>query len=245
MDSMTHSISRISSHARGFTLAELAIVLVIVGLLLGGLMVPLSTQYDIRNINDTQKTLNEIRDALLGYAAANGRLPRPATSAVDGTEMTAACADPACTGFIPWATLGVPKLDSWGKLIRYSVTPDYANDSITLSTVANRTVQTRDSAGLSSYLAGQATCSTANQCVPAIVFSHGKNHWGTTDSGISLPDGSASNSDEDANNSGPTSYFSRIPSDNTTNTGGEFDDIVIWISPNTLFNRMIAAGQLP
>ena len=28
-------------------------------------------------------------------------------------------------------------------------------------------------------------------------------------------------------------------------TGAEFDDIVTWISPSMLFNRMIAAGQLP
>ena len=26
---------------------------------------------------------------------------------------------------------------------------------------------------------------------------------------------------------------------------GEFDDIVVWLSPNILFNRMIAAGRLP
>ena len=26
---------------------------------------------------------------------------------------------------------------------------------------------------------------------------------------------------------------------------GEFDDIVVWISPNILFSRMVAAGQLP
>ncbi|MCK7493185.1 MAG: hypothetical protein MZW92_18280 [Comamonadaceae bacterium] len=26
---------------------------------------------------------------------------------------------------------------------------------------------------------------------------------------------------------------------------GEFDDIVTWLSPNVLYNRLIAAGQLP
>ena len=28
-------------------------------------------------------------------------------------------------------------------------------------------------------------------------------------------------------------------------TSGEFDDIVTWLSPNILYNRMIAAGRLP
>ena len=62
----------------GFTLIEMAIVLMIVGLLLGGLLVPLSAQMDQRNISDTQKAMSEIKEALIGYAMANGRLPCPA-----------------------------------------------------------------------------------------------------------------------------------------------------------------------
>lgn len=27
--------------------------------------------------------------------------------------------------------------------------------------------------------------------------------------------------------------------------GNEFDDIVVWLSPDVLYNRMVAAGQLP
>ena len=37
-------------------------------------------------------------------------------------------------------------------------------------------------------------------------------------------------------------FVSRIKSGGTS---GEFDDLVTWISPPLLFNRMIAAGQLP
>ena len=71
-----------SFHARGFTLAELAIVLVIVGLLLGGLLVPLSAQTDMKSRSDTNKQLSDIRDALIGFATANGRLPCPADRTV-------------------------------------------------------------------------------------------------------------------------------------------------------------------
>lgn len=234
---------RLHSRGCGFTLVELAIVLFIVALLLGGMLLPLSAQQDIRARHETERVLNEIRDALIGYALINGRLPRPAISAVDGAENSATCAtDVACSGFVPWAALGTPKMDGWGKLIRYSVTPAYANAAITLSTVANRTVQT--GVGLA-YLAGAATCTTAGQCVPAVIFSQGKSHWGTTDLGAALPDGSATNADEDANDTGPTAYVSRAPSENTAATGGEFDDIVIWLSANTLLNRLVAAGKLP
>lgn len=233
-------------HQRGFSLIEIAIVLFIVSLLLGGMLLPLSAQQDMRARQETEKTLSDIRDALMGFAITNGRLPRPATSATDGSEAAICAGDAACTGFIPWAALGSAKLDGWGKLIRYSVTPAYANAAITLSpspTPANRTVQTRDNAGTAVYLAGSLNCTT--QCVPAVIFSQGKSHWGTTDAGLALADGSATNTDEDANNAGPVNYFSRSPTDNTATPGGEFDDTVLWLSGNTLFNRMVAAGKLP
>jgi prepilin-type N-terminal cleavage/methylation domain-containing protein len=243
---MISAVPRRLTFARGFTLAEMAVVLVIVALLIAGMVLPLSAQQDIRARQETEKTLADIREALLGYAVANGRLPRPAASATDGAERAATCASDAdCSGFVPWAALGVRKLDGWNKLIRYSVTPAYANAAITMTTVANRTVQTRDTAGTAQYLAGQATCNTTNQCIPAIVFSQGKNNWGTTEAGVALPDASATNTDEDANNTGPTNYFSRLTSEDTAATGGEFDDLVVWLPTTILVNRLITAGKLP
>jgi prepilin-type N-terminal cleavage/methylation domain-containing protein len=66
------------SLAAGFTLTELAVVLVIVALLLGGLLVPLSSQQEIRYRQDTEKVLATARESLIGFVAANGRLPCPA-----------------------------------------------------------------------------------------------------------------------------------------------------------------------
>src|SRR5665647_1087323 len=66
----------------GFTLIEMAMVLMIVGLLLGGMLVPLSAQMDQRNVSDTQKTLSEIKEAIVGFTLANGRLPCPATASI-------------------------------------------------------------------------------------------------------------------------------------------------------------------
>lgn len=245
MATLTHAVPRGLTLQRGFTLTEMAIVLLIVALLIGGIMFPLSAQQEIRARQETEKKLEEIRNALIGYAATHGRLPRPAVSAVDGTEAGLCADEAACAGFVPWAALGVDKVDGWGKLIRYSVTRDFANAAITLTTVANRTVQTRDGAGVAVYLAGQAVCNTTNQCVPAVVFSHGKERWGTLGTGDALPDGSASNADEDANNAGPTAYFSRLPTTDTAAAGGEFDDLAVWLPTTVLFNRMITAGKLP
>ena len=53
---------------RGFTLIEMAIVLVIVTILIGGLAMPLSAQIQARRIAETNKTLEEAREAIIGYA---------------------------------------------------------------------------------------------------------------------------------------------------------------------------------
>ena len=173
----------------GFTLVELTIVLVIVALLVGGMLVPLSAQRDLAHIGETQRQLAEIKEALLGFAAANGRLPRPATSLADGAENPALCADDAaCTGYLPWAALGVKRTDAWNKMIRYSVTPAYANAVFTLTTVGSKKVQTRDSAGNASYLIGVGgACSLASPCAPAVIASAGKNNWESANTATSCP----------------------------------------------------------
>ncbi len=38
---------------------------------------------------------------------------------------------------------------------------------------------------------------------------------------------------------------SRDASDNPRAPGGAYDDVVLWISPNILYNRMVAAQRLP
>ena len=56
---------------QGFTLIELAIVLVIVTILIGGLAIPLSAQIEARRIAETNKTLEEAKEAIIGYAMSN------------------------------------------------------------------------------------------------------------------------------------------------------------------------------
>lgn len=61
--------------SRGFTLLELLVVIVISSILLGGLLVPLSTRIELQQVHDEQERLADIREVLLGYAQAQGRLP--------------------------------------------------------------------------------------------------------------------------------------------------------------------------
>ena len=85
--------------ARGFSLVELAVVMTIVALLLGGLMYTLSAQVEQRNFEETRRRLQQARDLLFSFAIVNGRLPCPATSASNGDEAPAGGG--ACTGYLP------------------------------------------------------------------------------------------------------------------------------------------------
>jgi prepilin-type N-terminal cleavage/methylation domain-containing protein len=234
-----------NSRTRGFTLAELAIVLVVVSLILGGIIVPLAAQIGQQRVRDAQKQLEDIKEALLGFALVNGRLPRPAQSATNGAERSdcgsGAAGEINCTGFVPWEVLGTPKLDPWGKIYRYSVTPGFANAPFNLTTTGSKTVRTRDQAPPNNLI-------NMASGVAAVIWSHGNRNWGTEDGGNALADSSATNIDEDSNNQGLANagvvFISRQATERTDASGGEFDDAVTWLSANVLFSRMVAAGRL-
>lgn len=230
--------------SRGFTLVEVAIVLVVVGLLIGGLITPLSSQLEQRRVADTRRALDEARDALTGFALRNGYLPCPAISAANGLEDRSGerCTDERRIGFLPWATLGVAKLDSWGHLYVYSVTPEFTDSDarFRLNTPRDITVATRDTAGA-------LVAATAPNDIPAVILSAGRNGYGAfSEQGVRAADAGSGNVDEKANIASPgTAFISRDGADNPAVPGGSYDDIVVWLSPNILFNRMIAAQRLP
>lgn len=117
---MPPSRTRAPRRVGGFSLIELAIGLVIVTTLLSALLVPLATQMDQRRVSETQRQLETARDALIGYAIANGRLPCPATAGSNGAEVfapagsriTGECLN--MNGFLPAVTLGLSPLDGNG-----------------------------------------------------------------------------------------------------------------------------------
>jgi prepilin-type N-terminal cleavage/methylation domain-containing protein len=55
----------------GFTLLELAIVLVVLTVLAAGLLVPLSTSIETRRVRTAQEDMAKIQDALVGYAMSH------------------------------------------------------------------------------------------------------------------------------------------------------------------------------
>lgn len=127
------------TRSKGFTLVELSVAFIIIVLLLAGAMIPLTTQIELRGVADTQRSIDQIREAIIGFAQANGRLPCPAAgnlaagTANAGTEaLSGGAPNRTCTaafGVVPWATLGVPETDSWGRRFSYAVSPVFADES--------------------------------------------------------------------------------------------------------------------
>lgn len=120
----------LSKRYTGFTLVEMAIVLVILGFVLGALLLPLQAQRELAFQAQTEATLQNAKRALLGFAQSRGRLPCPATLASSGMEQP--LGGGVCTqsvGFLPAATLGIQPtdaqgfaLDGWNNRIMYAVT---------------------------------------------------------------------------------------------------------------------------
>lgn len=215
----------------GFSLVEMAIVLTIVALLLGGLLPMISGQMEQQRRTETRKQLDEIRAALIGFAVINNRLPCPADPTI-GTGLNNAGVEKCSitTGVLPWVTLGTSETDAWGRRFTYAVTGAFSTAPFTLTTTGGLSV-----------LSNSAGVCPNNGCVgsniPAVVISHGPNGFGAyTTQGVKLPN--SSDAGEQANYAGLTTFVSQDPSPT-------FDDLIVWLSPNALFNRMVAAGKLP
>lgn len=195
----------------------------------------------------TLATMRDAREALIGFATTHGRLPRPATSVTNGFERTTPCAsEAACTGFLPWATLGVGRTDAWGKLIRYSVTPVFTEAPLQrTSAFGTKTVLTRAGGGAITYIAGNPDCSLGSPCMAVVLHSAGRDNFGVSETGALLANGATGNVDEAANMAAIQHFMRRSATDDPAVPGGVFDDIVDYIDPQVLYVQMTKANVLP
>ena len=241
IDSTPRQKSSAQRKSAGFTLVELTIVLVIVALLIGGMLVPLSAQRDLQSTSETRKQMADIKEALYGFAAANCRLPCPAKPALASGTVDAGIeyaanvtgCDTAVEGVLPWATLGLPETDAWGRRLTYRVKAEFAKAA---SCSPGPAAFSLSSNGDISVFSTSGGASVATQ-IPVVVISHGKNGFRAY-----LPDGSrmaaSPDADEQENANADVTFVSKTPTPT-------FDDLVDWLPPNILKNRMISAGRLP
>ena len=258
---------------RGFTLVELAIVIAIVGFLLGAFLAPLRAQIDAARIREAERMLGEIREALIGYAMARGALPCPdvVSDGIDGAAP-AACTGAALEGVLPFQALGVARTDPWGRFFRYRVTEEFSNRAATgqppgagrldLTDTGDITVLTRGDdpgTGATIELKHQSPATALTRTAPAAVLSAGPNGLGgiggATGAALAAPGGRAA--DENENADADATFVSRLHSrgvaacDDADETSVppppscEFDDVVTWISTPVLMVRLVEARVLP
>ena len=253
----------------GFSLVEIAVVLVILAILITAIGVPLGTQLDQQRAVDTQKQLENIKEAIYGFAMANGRLPCPATAA-GGTE------DPVgggvCTtesGFVPGITLGLSGLDSAGfvvdgwrdgldaRRIRYAVrpvsttsgAPAQCTSTLTrvLTTSDRMRTATMDCLAQSAVLMLTVNTTIITGALPGTCTASALTTkapfviFSLGKNGTTVGTGADETTNQVAN---AVTFISNTPTV-AASCAGEFDDIVTWGSLNTLFARMVQAGKLP
>jgi prepilin-type N-terminal cleavage/methylation domain-containing protein len=110
---------------RGYTLIEMAMVFVLVGLLVGGGLFALAPIIDKARINQTNTTLDQVEASLELFVIRNSRLPCPADGSLSNTSTNYGLEQPSgggtCTitganAVIPWKTMGMDEaysLDGW------------------------------------------------------------------------------------------------------------------------------------
>lgn len=249
------------SWQQGFSLVEMAIVLVILGFVLGALLLPLRAQREQAAQVQTTNTLENAKHNLLGYVQQQGRLPCPATAASSG--IASPNASGACTsqlGYLPATTLGMQPtdvngfaLDAWNNPIMYAVaqsksgaavtpfTANSATDGMNIVGLVNLAPELRvcaSSTGITAAACSGAAPETNYLINNAVVVIYSLGSTGALASG---------GADENSNPTAPATPKKVFISHDVTAAGapnGEFDHLVTWISPYVLYNAMIQAGQL-
>ena len=129
--------------ASGFTLIEIAVVIVILGLLLALLAGMATGMIGQQRREATRQKLAALETSLALFVSQNKRLPCPANGTFDSSNANAgieqrsgggACqvggtANVQTNGVVPWRTLGLAEpdmTDGWGNRITYRVAPELA-----------------------------------------------------------------------------------------------------------------------
>jgi prepilin-type N-terminal cleavage/methylation domain-containing protein len=228
----------------GWTLLELSIVLLIIGILLAGAIKPISWQIKKTRINATTEQLEQIKEALIGFASTTGYLPCPASDTSfgeqDRTDINSNCN--LVAGFVPYKDLGLnPKtnkgvlLDSFNQPIIYALNNyKIAGEQVfaKIDGIKNAKIHNLYKKNLLNVCA-VSPCNSSTSAtdrltrhLPALLISRGTKR--TTES-IAEKE----NIDDDK-------YF--IMQDRQED---KYNDIFVWISVHRLFAAMLQSRRLP
>lgn len=256
-------MQRLTSRVRaGFTLVEMAIVVLLIGILLTFGVGLVQSQLENSAIKLSKNRQDAIHDALVSYLTKYRRLPCP-DSAIgtlgtnnvrfDGIEDrgSATAGTPpvprpellcAVTfGTLPFATLGLSReaaLDGWNNFFTYQV----SNTPYDWTRSASFNTGNQGGIAINDRVNGSATLTPYPTPAVVVLVSHGKNGAGAftvkgTRNTLPIP----ADSDQLQNTDSTTrNFIRREMSDNTAAAGGTYDDIVAAYLPTDLFNAAVA-----
>lgn len=254
-----------------FTLAEMAIVVVIFGI-----VVSMGLKLGVAKLNnaaysDTVSKQARIKIALINYPRAKRELPCPETqtlpaNAAYGLEArVAAPQDGACNAVaagaipvVPWVTLGLSRddvVDGWGNFFTYRVA-SIATDRVnwTSQSTANPAAFTINelaypTQNVMTIKQGDGInplVTVTSQAVVAII-SHGKNGFGarTIKGQLNVaPTGADELVNARPYATVPAVFIIRPATDNVAALGGAYDDIVAYMTPQDLLQPLASEGTL-
>jgi type II secretory pathway pseudopilin PulG len=256
--------SRPSPSAAGFALLEVWVVLVVLAVLLGGLALPLAAQVQMRRQEELRRQMEEARDAVMGFAAAQGRLPCPAIEGSGGAEAFAPGADAASgecadfyAGVLPAASLGLAGVDAdgfardpWGSprnRLRYAVFGGASVNGVANALTRTDGMRAATLAGLGAashflFICSSGAQASASGCGPASRQLTRRAAFLIFSLGPTATATPLAGSDEARNLDGDAVFVAR---ESSSAPGLEFDDVLLWVPIHLVTHRLIVAGRLP
>lgn len=246
--------------ARGFSLVELSVVVLVIGIVLTMGIGAWTANLENQAHAATAQRQAAIKEALTGYLRRNRRLPCPDTdfTAPDGVENRTTAGDPttACSaafGIVPYTTLGLARdaaRDGWGNFFSYHV----SNTNITAGGNHNWSAnsdwtrsawfRTGNTGVITVNDRSGATVTAIATNAVAVIVSHGRNGFGAYTVGGTRNTLPSTGTDEDSNTNAGTTYYRREVTTDDAATGGPFDDQVLILTAGDLLEPLFREGSL-
>jgi prepilin-type N-terminal cleavage/methylation domain-containing protein len=179
----SRSVSYTSNSKAGFSLLELAIVLMILGII-GSLGIPLLTAHMKRTAFVKTRAHQEyVLDAIAAYVERNNRFPCPAEAQITGAHFgvaQVACPMGKAKGMIPFKTLGISEIygrDGFKRLMTYVVEPELTKTQIMLQEEPGGLITVKNEEGFPVLGTPKKIEKNANY-IALVLISHGESGVG-------------------------------------------------------------------
>ena len=124
MNALLRTRVRVRSDRRGFTLIEIAVVMVVIGILAGGGVSLMRVLTERKARNEALSYLKDTYTSLIAFAERTGRLPY-ADSDGDGLENSG-----IASGTLPYRTLLTAPSDAYKRPLRYAINPNLGTNRV-------------------------------------------------------------------------------------------------------------------